>query len=79
MTDVEDQLHRVRTSLLGNAEAVRAEGEEEFVRRIDGELAEATDPATADRFIQAAPPDQLYKGLERYWRKRSEREERRAV
>ena len=79
VTDVEDQLHRVRTSLLGNADAVRAEGEEEFVRRIDGELAEATDPATADRFIQAAPPDQLYKGLERYWRKRSEREESRAV
>jgi len=79
VADVEDQLHRVRTSLLGNADAVRAEGEEEFVRRIDGELAEATDPDTAERFIQAAPPDQPYKGLARYWRKRAEREERRAV
>jgi len=79
VADVEDQLHRVRTSLLGNADAVRAEGEEEFVRRIDGELAEAADPDTAERFIQAAPPDQLYKGLARYWRKRAEREERRAV
>jgi glyoxylase-like metal-dependent hydrolase (beta-lactamase superfamily II) len=79
VTDVEEQVHRVRTSLLDNAEQVRDEGEEDFVRRIDGEVSEATDEDTAKRFIQAAPPDQLYKGLERYWRKRSEIEEGRAV
>jgi glyoxylase-like metal-dependent hydrolase (beta-lactamase superfamily II) len=79
VTDVEHQLHAVRTSLLSNADAVRGEGEEEFTRRVDAELTEATDSETAARFIQAAPPDQLYKGLERYWRKRSEREETRAV
>ena len=33
-------------------------------------LAEATDPATVEAFEQAAPPDQLYQGLARYWRKR---------
>jgi glyoxylase-like metal-dependent hydrolase (beta-lactamase superfamily II) len=79
VTEVEDQLHRVRTALLDNADSVRAEDEEEFVRRLDRELAEATDEETAQRFIQAAPPHQLYQGLERYWRKRAEREERRAV
>jgi glyoxylase-like metal-dependent hydrolase (beta-lactamase superfamily II) len=79
VTDVEDQLHRVRTSLLGNAEEVRGEGEEEFIRRLEGEIGEATDSDSAERFIQAAPPDQLYKGLERYWRKRSEIEDKRAV
>jgi glyoxylase-like metal-dependent hydrolase (beta-lactamase superfamily II) len=79
VTDVEHQLHALRTSLLGNADAVRGEGEEEFTRRMDAELSEATDSDTAARFIQAAPPDQLYKGLERYWRKRSELEETRAV
>jgi glyoxylase-like metal-dependent hydrolase (beta-lactamase superfamily II) len=78
-TDVEEQVHRVRTSLLNNAEEARGEGEEDFVRRIDGEVTEATDEDTAKRYIQAAPPDQLYKGLERYWRKRSEIEEGRAV
>jgi glyoxylase-like metal-dependent hydrolase (beta-lactamase superfamily II) len=79
VTDVEEQLHRVRTSLLNNAEEARGEGEEDFIRRIDAEVSEATDEDTAARFIQAAPPDQLYKGLERYWRKRAEIEEGRAV
>jgi glyoxylase-like metal-dependent hydrolase (beta-lactamase superfamily II) len=79
VTDVEDQLHRVRTSLLGNAEEVRGEGEEEFIRRLEGEIGDATDSDTTERFIQAAPPGQLYKGLERYWRKRSEIEDKRAV
>jgi glyoxylase-like metal-dependent hydrolase (beta-lactamase superfamily II) len=79
VTDVEDQLDRVRTSLLGNAEEVRGEGEEEFIRRLEGEIGEATDSDTAQRFIQAAPPDQLFKGLERYWDKRSEIEDKRAV
>jgi glyoxylase-like metal-dependent hydrolase (beta-lactamase superfamily II) len=74
VTEVEDQLHRVRTSLLANADAARSEGEEEFIRRIDSELGEVTDPDTVERFLQAAPPDQLFKGLERYWRKRAERE-----
>jgi glyoxylase-like metal-dependent hydrolase (beta-lactamase superfamily II) len=79
VSDVEAQLHRVRTSLLTNAEEIRGEGEEEFTRRIDGDVCAAADPDTASRFIQAAPPDQLYKGLERYWRKRAEVEDRRAV
>jgi glyoxylase-like metal-dependent hydrolase (beta-lactamase superfamily II) len=79
VTDVEDQIHRVRTSLLDNAEEIRGEGEEEFVRRIDGQLQEVTDEETAQRYIQAAPPDQLYKGLERYWKKRAEIEDKRAV
>jgi len=74
VTAVEDQLHRARTALLDKADAVRGEGEEEFVRRLDAELSEAADPGTAQRFLQAAPPDQLWKGLERYWRKRAEKE-----
>jgi glyoxylase-like metal-dependent hydrolase (beta-lactamase superfamily II) len=74
VTDVEDQLHRLRASLLGNADAVRNESEEEFVRRIDAELRDATDPETAQRFVQAAPPEQLWQGLERYWRKKAEAE-----
>ena len=32
----------------------------------------ATDLATVECFEQAAPPDQLYMGLERYWRKKAE-------
>ena len=32
------------------------------------------DEELAERLRQAAPPDQLWLGLERYWRKRAERE-----
>jgi glyoxylase-like metal-dependent hydrolase (beta-lactamase superfamily II) len=40
--------------------------------KLESSLAEATDPATVESFEQAAPPDQLYQGLLRYWRKRAE-------
>ena len=39
---------------------------------VESHLSDATDPATVESFEQAAPPDQLYAGLERYWRKRAE-------
>ena len=32
------------------------------------------DDDTAESYFQAAPPDQLYLGLERYWSKKAERE-----
>ncbi len=73
VTDVEDQLHRVRTSLLDNADLARRAGEEAFIREVDAAGLEATDEVAAERLRQAAPTDQLYMGLERYWRKRAER------
>ena len=74
VTDVEDQLHGVRSALLDGADAVQREGEEEFVSRVEQELREVTDPETVARYLQAAPPDQLWQGLERYWRKLGEAE-----
>jgi glyoxylase-like metal-dependent hydrolase (beta-lactamase superfamily II) len=71
-TDVEDQLHRVRTSLVEHADMARRGGEEDFVRALDRELRDATDAEAVERFIQAAPPEQMFQGLERYWRKRAE-------
>ena len=72
VTNVEDQLHRVRTSLVENADAARRGDEEQFVRRLDADARDRTDPDAAQRFFQAAPPEQLYLGLERYWRKRAD-------
>ena len=69
VTEVEDHLHRMRTALLDGAEVARDADEEEFIRDLDTEMREATDAEAAERFEQAAPPDQLFKGLERYWRK----------
>jgi glyoxylase-like metal-dependent hydrolase (beta-lactamase superfamily II) len=71
VTRVEDHLHAVRTALLEQADLARGVGEEEFVRRIE-QAGRDVDEETSARFAQAAPADQLYLGLERYWRKRSE-------
>jgi glyoxylase-like metal-dependent hydrolase (beta-lactamase superfamily II) len=72
VTAVEEQLHRVRTSLVEHADIARRGGEEDFVRAMDRELRDATDAEAAERFVQAAPPEQMFQGLERYWRKRAE-------
>ena len=71
VTDVADHLHRVRHALLQSADSARLDGEERFIADLETSLAEATDPATVEAFEQAAPPDQLYQGLERYWRKKA--------
>jgi glyoxylase-like metal-dependent hydrolase (beta-lactamase superfamily II) len=72
VTDVADHLHRVRHALTESADSARLDGEEGFIAKLESSLAEATDPATVECFEQAAPPDQLYQGLLRYWRKRAE-------
>ena len=74
VTDVEDQLDRARAALLRNAQAARDENEEEFARRFDSELRSATDPDSIERIVQVAPARMLWMGLERYWRKRAEKE-----
>ena len=55
----------------GQADSAR-DGEERFIARLESDMHDATDPATVEAFEQAAPPDQLYQGLARYWRKRAE-------
>jgi glyoxylase-like metal-dependent hydrolase (beta-lactamase superfamily II) len=72
VTNVEEQLHRVRAALMAAADLARRAGEEEFVRELDVAAREQTDPEAAQRLFQAAPPEQLYLGLERYWRKKAE-------
>jgi glyoxylase-like metal-dependent hydrolase (beta-lactamase superfamily II) len=72
VTDVAEHLHRVRHALVESADSARLDGEERFIAKLETSLAEATDPATVEAFEQAAPPDQLYQGLERYWRKKAQ-------
>lgn len=72
VTDVAEHLHRVRCALTGAADSARLDGEERFIARLEDEIRAATDPASMESYEQAAPPEQLYQGLERYWRKRAE-------
>ena len=72
--DPEAQLERVRAALARQGELARDGDEDSFVGRLEADLYAAVDSEVAERLIQAAPPDQLWLGLERYWRKRAERE-----
>jgi glyoxylase-like metal-dependent hydrolase (beta-lactamase superfamily II) len=72
VTSVADHLHRMRTALVQSAERARMKDEETFIARMEQDLLDQTDAATVECFEQAAPPNQLYMGLERYWRKKAE-------
>lgn len=70
--DVEAQLDEVGRRLDERAERVREQDREEFIAGVDAEIAGGAEPEIRPAYTQAAPPDQMYLGLERYWRKRAE-------
>jgi glyoxylase-like metal-dependent hydrolase (beta-lactamase superfamily II) len=70
--DVARQLEAVCARLEAWAEVVRDSDRETFLGLLEQEVHAATDAETARAYTQAAPPDQLYAGLERYWHKRRE-------
>jgi len=72
VTEVTEHLHRMRMALMDSAESARMKDEETFIARLEEKMLGASDLATVEAFEQAAPPNQLYMGLERYWRKRAE-------
>jgi glyoxylase-like metal-dependent hydrolase (beta-lactamase superfamily II) len=73
--DVDGHLEALREQLELEAQWARSRTREDFVEGLRAEIRAAVrDAAAAARYEQAAPSDQLYQGLERYWRKRGERE-----
>ena len=72
--EVEQQLATVRERLGSWGERARELDQRAFCHHVSEEIRTATDPDTAASYMQAAPPEQLWAGLERYWRKRAERE-----
>jgi glyoxylase-like metal-dependent hydrolase (beta-lactamase superfamily II) len=75
--DVGGQLDQVRRGLSEWGDLARELDRDEFVRRLSAAMHEPGDEI-GERLEQAAPPDQLHQGLERYWRKRAERGEKAA-
>jgi glyoxylase-like metal-dependent hydrolase (beta-lactamase superfamily II) len=73
-TDVQGQVERIRERLATWGELARGGDGERFVAAVRDQVRAATDPEAAKRLLQAAPADQLWLGLERYWRKRAEAE-----
>jgi len=70
--DVSDQLSELSGRLDEWAARAREQDLETFAGRVRAEVASYVDPETAAAYEQAASPEQLYAGLERYWRKRAE-------
>jgi glyoxylase-like metal-dependent hydrolase (beta-lactamase superfamily II) len=70
--DVSEQLSELSGRLDDWAARARDQDLETFVTAVRGEVASHVDAETAAAYEQAAPPEQLYAGLERYWRKRAE-------
>ena len=70
VVEVGEQLERARARLREAAQRARTGDRDGFLRALHAELDERLDGAAAERFRQAAPPEQLWLGLERYWRKR---------
>ena len=72
--DPESQITRLRERLASWG-ALAGEGDRDrFITSIEDEIRLSSDAETFERYRQAAPPEQLWLGLERYWRKLQERE-----
>jgi glyoxylase-like metal-dependent hydrolase (beta-lactamase superfamily II) len=70
IVEVGEQLERARARLREAAARAHTGDRKGFLRALDAELDGRLDGAAAGRFRQAAPPEQMWLGLERYWRKR---------
>ncbi len=70
--DVASQLERLRERLRANAERARPGDRERFLASLQADIDAEAGGDAAERLRQAAPPEQLWLGLERYWRKRGE-------
>jgi glyoxylase-like metal-dependent hydrolase (beta-lactamase superfamily II) len=71
--DVERHLDELRERLRAHQQAA-GRGRDAFMDLLRSSLAGACPPGIVARFEQAAMPDHQWLGLERYWRKRRERE-----
>lgn len=71
--DVESQLDELTERLTRWSLLARERDEAGFIAAIQEEIAPEASDEVAQAYTQAAPPEQLYAGLRRYWRKRDER------
>jgi glyoxylase-like metal-dependent hydrolase (beta-lactamase superfamily II) len=70
--DVSEQLESLSARLDDWAQRARDQDRDTFMAGVREEIARGAEPSTAEAYEQAAPADQVFMGLERYWRKREE-------
>jgi len=68
----EAQLRELGQRLDEYAERAREQDQDAFIAGVREDVARGADPSLLRAYEQAAPPDQLYLGLERYWKKRAD-------
>jgi glyoxylase-like metal-dependent hydrolase (beta-lactamase superfamily II) len=69
-----EHLEIVRKRLREEADLAREFSEEDYERHHRALVAESLGPEAAEELLQAVPPQYQWRGLDRYWRKRQERE-----
>ncbi|HXR31013.1 MAG TPA: MBL fold metallo-hydrolase [Solirubrobacterales bacterium] len=69
-----EHLEAVRHRLREEADLAREMGEAEYERRHRERVTASGDAQTAAELIQCVPPEYQWRGLDRYWRKREERQ-----
>jgi len=69
--DVDRQLERLRQGLRTNAERARPGDRERFLAEVEAEIEAEAGDGVAEQLRQAARPEHMWLGLERYWRKRA--------
>jgi glyoxylase-like metal-dependent hydrolase (beta-lactamase superfamily II) len=67
---VSAELDEVSRRLEAWGRMAQEQGQDEFIASVKAEIAAGAGPDLLDTYTQAAPPEQLYAGLERYWQKR---------
>ncbi len=72
--DPRPHLARLRERLHEEAALARELSEESYERRHRERVASNADPEVAAELLQALPPQYQWRGLDRYWSKRAERE-----
>jgi glyoxylase-like metal-dependent hydrolase (beta-lactamase superfamily II) len=70
--DVDHQLDELSVRLDEWGDLAREEDEGAFISAVEGLIEQGATSGLLPTYRQAAPPDQLYAGLERYWRKRTD-------
>ena len=71
-SDAAPHLEETHRRLDEQAALARAGDRDSFLAAVRHAIESVADPRAAAAYTQAAPHDQLYAGLERYWRRRSE-------
>jgi glyoxylase-like metal-dependent hydrolase (beta-lactamase superfamily II) len=69
-----EHLATVRERLREEAQLARELSEADYEKRHRERVAASTGPEVAEELLQAVPVDYQWRGLDRYWRKRAERE-----